>query len=569
MSLRLFTGILGIYTTFLLVMRSNEAVDLLLNFSAMGFVAELDGIAFALALAGFFGPAVKRKAEEVDQYKVTKTSASDFPCCQKMDSKFKRRWLRVMPYLVVATMLVLGAIMVAMKQNERNFEDNLVYVQFSDEIWSKLPLNSGIYEGRVIRVKTRGDVGQIKYVKLGTTDTKNSPGFVYCRRDGGSWMFDDLNDTHRPCDNLKIRSNMEAEDATPSDEFNLLSHASAPWIYNNPRSTATIDITINSVSDLEVYESIANTSCDVLSLEFWEKDQRVAYRYSLVSSRDDNDDTGRTAWVRLAERPFYRAQSEDSFSYIYFNGYRWIITKSMTEQYNTTRQVMKEIGPDEINLISDGYPFLTIQDTYFPAESGWYGNIGFLPDPDRSTDAVSVSCIANCTSGPLMVVGLGTDGWPFETFFTIFQDSFFQSRSAEDTLIPFKASAVFDFKESSAFRGGPFPKAGVRYFLNGCVDNDEKFKVGLYDSHGDGLWLSDRTGNFTEESDPCSIPGEFWILFHPPGGLDSPFEVLFTLVASVDFKCVVFDVDVAKKNATAHPCNTTEQKFMEDTLTQY
>ena len=62
---RLSEGILSIFLTFLLVMRSTDVVDLLLNFSAMMFVSVLDDTAFSLSYQGFLGLTCKKMADEV------------------------------------------------------------------------------------------------------------------------------------------------------------------------------------------------------------------------------------------------------------------------------------------------------------------------------------------------------------------------------------------------------------------------------------------------------------------------------------------------------------------------
>jgi len=55
-------GLLGLFVTFLLVMQSNNVLDLLLNFSAMEFVTLLDDVIFALTSEGFLGRVLKKEA---------------------------------------------------------------------------------------------------------------------------------------------------------------------------------------------------------------------------------------------------------------------------------------------------------------------------------------------------------------------------------------------------------------------------------------------------------------------------------------------------------------------------
>ena len=55
-------GLLGLFVTFLLVMQSNNVLDLLLNFSAMEFVTLLDDVIFSLTSEGFLGRVLKKEA---------------------------------------------------------------------------------------------------------------------------------------------------------------------------------------------------------------------------------------------------------------------------------------------------------------------------------------------------------------------------------------------------------------------------------------------------------------------------------------------------------------------------
>ena len=55
-------GLLGLFVPFLLVMQSNNVLDLLLNFSAMEFVTLLDDVMFSLTSEGFLGRVLKKEA---------------------------------------------------------------------------------------------------------------------------------------------------------------------------------------------------------------------------------------------------------------------------------------------------------------------------------------------------------------------------------------------------------------------------------------------------------------------------------------------------------------------------
>ena len=183
-ALRIFNGLVGILVTFLLVIGSNEAVDLLLNFSAMEFVATLDGVAFELAAAGYLGRVLESKAEEVS--------------IAKYKSHKDRRTYRKWPHLVVAVLLLIGGIWLFLGQMGRRFGENELYVQFQDDVVPELASLSGVYVGVQEHFNSGGrGQGPVYYERKGDsyiTDPEfKKPRFYYCQESQGeelnAWVF--------------------------------------------------------------------------------------------------------------------------------------------------------------------------------------------------------------------------------------------------------------------------------------------------------------------------------------------------------------------------------------------
>jgi hypothetical protein len=63
--LRALEVLLGLFVTFLLVMQSENVLDLLLNFSAMEFVSLLDEAGFTLIKQGFVGSKMRKAAKRM------------------------------------------------------------------------------------------------------------------------------------------------------------------------------------------------------------------------------------------------------------------------------------------------------------------------------------------------------------------------------------------------------------------------------------------------------------------------------------------------------------------------
>ena len=67
--MRLVAGNLGIVASFGLVVYAPDVIDLLLNFTAIEFVATLDNSCFELASKGFLGISIEKKAKQVESFK--------------------------------------------------------------------------------------------------------------------------------------------------------------------------------------------------------------------------------------------------------------------------------------------------------------------------------------------------------------------------------------------------------------------------------------------------------------------------------------------------------------------
>ena len=75
--LRLVEGSLGLVVTFILIMQQVSVLELLLNFTALEFVASFDDVAFKLFELGFFGARVQEEAKEVAETKCLKDDGAE------------------------------------------------------------------------------------------------------------------------------------------------------------------------------------------------------------------------------------------------------------------------------------------------------------------------------------------------------------------------------------------------------------------------------------------------------------------------------------------------------------
>jgi hypothetical protein len=125
-------GTLRLVVTFFLIVKVNNVFDLLLNFTAMEFVSELDNVAFFLAGTGYFGSKNAKKSEEIDETSYL----------QAEDKKIQRKTLHVILLIVVFSGTLAGWGVIARNQtlNEYLCKHFFVYSTQTE------PILSGVYD---------------------------------------------------------------------------------------------------------------------------------------------------------------------------------------------------------------------------------------------------------------------------------------------------------------------------------------------------------------------------------------------------------------------------------------
>jgi hypothetical protein len=229
--LRVFSGTVGIVATFLLIVYSTQVVELLLNFTAMEFVAILDGSAFEVTSKGFLGSTLAKKTAFVSEVRYTPNDRGVVS---------RTLWYFAGAILVFAAFGTVWGL-----QTQRKVGDNEVYVQFDDSGNSQLFGVSGVYKGCLVpRRYTIGKVGSILYIPasqdcpdLSVFGDQLFPAytFFYCfNRDG--WIFSRqatpsvCSETISGDTNIVIRSSKEKDESNDSDSFDLTAHSDANWI---------------------------------------------------------------------------------------------------------------------------------------------------------------------------------------------------------------------------------------------------------------------------------------------------------------------------------------------------
>jgi hypothetical protein len=211
--LRFFIGCLGLAATFMLIFRAETARDVLLNFTAVEFVALLDNIVFNLALAGFVGGA------QVDAKKVSEAKSTI--------NDERRGWVRPLSWLsILLVMLVFWSWIFAWQANG-HYMCQKVFVQFDDELVPDLAYFSGLYT-----IKKASKAGsKVEYIEVGPTATNEGGDrsyepakFAYCDT-RNAWVF-----AHGTSRQSVVDTCNDWRAISPrTSSFDITSASSSPW----------------------------------------------------------------------------------------------------------------------------------------------------------------------------------------------------------------------------------------------------------------------------------------------------------------------------------------------------
>ena len=214
-ALSILDGLVGLVVTFLLVVKSGTVLDVLLNFAAVEFVAEIDETAFYFAEMGFFGLGHKTEARFI---KTAEYHPRKFRKPESFVFYQRKHSLYLMVGVVIISYLILEGF-----QQQGSFSAKTIIVQFDDQIRPDLGAHSGFYS-----LKTTWQV-LAPHLRFQYTEDREGGGrFAYClkRRE---WRFaveygDHCDDTIALAKSIKTQS------------FNLLDVATETWFVKRTTS---------------------------------------------------------------------------------------------------------------------------------------------------------------------------------------------------------------------------------------------------------------------------------------------------------------------------------------------
>eukprot|EP00984_Skeletonema_dohrnii_P021179 scaffold10510_cov84-Skeletonema_dohrnii-CCMP3373.AAC.13 len=218
-ALRASEGLLGLFVTFLLIMRSSSVLDLLLNFLAVEFVTMLDDVVFALISEGFLGRSLKTEA--------TKLSKSYYHVSHRSVDSRAALIVTVAYFVVLFTAFFAGWGYIFWKQERGEYLCDQIFAQFGDEVVPMLGTFTGLFRRQTL---TFGDklVGRRSVYKSVYNNTEvvqdGEALLAYCHAKK-RWTLSLTEDNIiKPCTWLAASSE--------SVDFDVLTTANSQWVVN-------------------------------------------------------------------------------------------------------------------------------------------------------------------------------------------------------------------------------------------------------------------------------------------------------------------------------------------------
>jgi len=214
--LRGLQGSFAMIATLLLVATSKEVVDVVLNFTAIGFVSELDDVAFDLAKTGDFGPIFQKESERIVNEKL--------PLCMVKD-KDARYYINKMIISTMFGMIFLALVVMTLFQQKQIFVTKALRVQFQEPDLVKF--------GGCFDIDPRSSTSFFKrpsYKSYGGGESNTS--FIYCRDERQWIMFKGDTNTNNidrdPC--IVRETDVELARSTKTDTFDISTAFEERWV---------------------------------------------------------------------------------------------------------------------------------------------------------------------------------------------------------------------------------------------------------------------------------------------------------------------------------------------------
>ena len=239
--MRLTEGLTLTLVIFILVIESDDVVELFKDFTAVLFISMFDNMVFALSKLSILGPRMRKAALECDNmfnnFSARKATSRKFqnPVEESKTGKIIQKFLfspfRLMVLLLI-TMYSVWITYVLIPQRVGTYLCQDIFIQLDDEVDSRLSFFSGSY--KIQKGKLKRDFYQTYLeTKDGPLDGRTPMVLRYCTEEG-FWAFSFANDQDRDkeCDSNRIF--IKSAVVSHQHKFNIFEVSSDDWFVKYP-----------------------------------------------------------------------------------------------------------------------------------------------------------------------------------------------------------------------------------------------------------------------------------------------------------------------------------------------
>ncbi|CAB9529527.1 unknown protein [Seminavis robusta] len=388
---QLFAGLLLLVTIFILVMQVDSVLDIMLNFAALEFMADIDDVAFTLAKSGFIGSSTQRAAYEVANLKIPKRTTTN--------RGFLHRSWKTGIFLMILSILLVGWLSIVALRSSGQYVCNTIIVNMGDGFVSSLGTFNGMYDldfSGGFQLERRGRYVERRSIEI---DTPGRGVFAYCD-DIKAWTFQvELKDNNEEGDACSWIAR-SAETAT----FDIRETASIQWFVHDdtshevvlePFSLSCFDCTreeegsadcggkgicTSAVCDCE--DGLYGLRCEFVSPCPWITIDARTEKFATTrdwSTEYESIELSNGEVVESYHRPVYVHEYDGGkYDVVMFTGARWALTSSEFLLHGG-RIPDRKLSNGQEGVGSDIGNFFKY---FFHAYNGYYGNytVAFLSD---------------------------------------------------------------------------------------------------------------------------------------------------------------------------------------------
>jgi len=214
-------GILATIAVLLLVITSSTVIDIILNFTAVGFISKLDNVAFELAKYGRFGPQIEAEAKKIE-----KTPLPRFIYQKQKHVRYLWTVFTIGIFLISCMLFV-----IASQKHPVKWTTQMLRVQFPEfEGMNSLEMNSGCYK---INKDSKGWDNRHEYNNI--EKNRENISFGFCHEDR-RWVLFEGDNNSTPFPSTPCNTAEELIHSSKTDTYDIASLFDAPWYSSNGES---------------------------------------------------------------------------------------------------------------------------------------------------------------------------------------------------------------------------------------------------------------------------------------------------------------------------------------------